>query len=145
MERHFSDRAQIIAAGFMPGWHHEPAELASQAVVFTTDGWQQGLIVGISPSFLFVRVLVGGIPRIPMIIRAGRIEAKYGSALYVSPRSSVLASRVPDPGAVCSVSTRLSGQPCGKRAYVSLTDSDGGRFHECFTHSAHLEMPHRWR
>jgi hypothetical protein len=38
----FPDRASILAAGFVPGWHGEPVEVGSDAVVNARGGWRQG-------------------------------------------------------------------------------------------------------
>lgn len=75
-------RAQIEAAGYVPGWHGEPATVGDKAVAYGTGQWREGVVVKVTPTYVFVQYTAPSSGRV--WVTKGRRDGRESTDLYVA-------------------------------------------------------------
>lgn len=50
--RFFRTREEIVAQGYVPGWHGEPVEVGDRAVIYGRGQWREVIVTKVTPSYV---------------------------------------------------------------------------------------------
>ena len=105
-------RADIIAAGYVPGWHGEPATVGDTCVVYARGGWRESTITKLTPTYVYADVITPTSPDLHTVgrgDRTGRVSDLYVRPPWV-PGRVVCGNHHPRISKVCAEPPQHVGQ-----------------------------------
>lgn len=88
----YMTRGTIEAAGYVPGWHGEPATVGDRAVAWGTGRWREGVVVKVTPTYVFVQYTAPSSGRV--WVTKGRRDGRESTDLYVTcPQCKVIKAQ----------------------------------------------------